>query len=188
MVVTLETPIGQYAPDFELPGVDGEVHHLTQYLVNSKAIGVVVMGNYCPYVHQSVPYLKHLQTQLASNGVTFVGINGNDTTPEQDESVAGMTQFAQAHQLNFPYLRDKTQDVLRTFKAMMTPDVFLLDQDGIVRYAGAIAVGLDHTPLTPDIAGSPNATLEVAISELLANQPITTPCTEVVGTPITWRS
>ena len=26
------SPIGQYAPDFELPGVDDQVHHLARYL------------------------------------------------------------------------------------------------------------------------------------------------------------
>ncbi|MEB3233066.1 MAG: redoxin domain-containing protein [Leptolyngbyaceae bacterium] len=186
--MTVETPIGQYAPDFELPGVDGTVHHLTQYLVDSKAIGVVVMGNYCPYVRQSLPYLKHLQTQLVPQGVTLVGINGNDTTADEDESVAGMKQFAQTHQLNFPYLRDKTQDVLRTFNAMMTPDIFLLDQRGIVCYAGAIALNLGTEPLPPALIGSPNAMLEVAIAQLLSGESITTPYTEVSGTPIKWRT
>ncbi|NEQ95383.1 MAG: thioredoxin family protein [Cyanothece sp. SIO2G6] len=191
MDVTLDTPVGQYAPDFELPGIDGDVHHLAQYLVNYKAIGVVVMGNYCPYVHQALPYLKQLQTQLVPQGVTLVGINGNDTTADEDESVEGMKHFAQAHQLNFPYLRDKTQDVLRTFKAAMTPDVFLLDQNGIVCYAGAMAVGIGDGQWTTDITnilGSAEAMLELAIAQLLSGQPIATPYTKVVGTPIKWRS
>ena len=28
---TIKTPIGSYAPDFEIPGVDGGVHHLFRY-------------------------------------------------------------------------------------------------------------------------------------------------------------
>jgi hypothetical protein len=36
-----------------------------------------------------------------------------------------------------PYLRDETQEVARAYDAKTTPDVFLIDAGGILRYRGA---------------------------------------------------
>ncbi len=36
-----------------------------------------------------------------------------------------------------PYLRDETQEVARAFGAKKTPDVFVLDAGGVLRYRGA---------------------------------------------------
>jgi len=35
------TPIGNYAPDFEVLGVDDEVHHLARYLEKYQVIAVI---------------------------------------------------------------------------------------------------------------------------------------------------
>lgn len=48
------TPIGGHAPDFELPGVDHSVHHLARYLEQYSIVGVVFMGNNCPYVRNYI--------------------------------------------------------------------------------------------------------------------------------------
>jgi hypothetical protein len=36
-----------------------------------------------------------------------------------------------------PYLHDESQEVARAFGAKVTPDVFLLDGEGTIRYRGA---------------------------------------------------
>ena len=36
-----------------------------------------------------------------------------------------------------PYLRDESQEVARAYGARTTPDVFVLDADGVLRYRGA---------------------------------------------------
>ncbi|BAZ65498.1 hypothetical protein NIES4106_02370 [Fischerella sp. NIES-4106] len=35
-VETNNTPVGIYAPDFELPGIDEQVHHLSRYLIETS--------------------------------------------------------------------------------------------------------------------------------------------------------
>ena len=47
---TIDTPIGSYAPDFELPGIDNQVHHLSRYLEKFRSVCVISMCNHCPYV------------------------------------------------------------------------------------------------------------------------------------------
>jgi len=94
--------VGGYAPDFELPGVDGAVHHLRRYLSSHRAIAVVFMCNHCPYVRLYLERLKQIQSAFAEQGVVLIGINANDDAQYPDDSYEKMKQFAAQYQLNFP--------------------------------------------------------------------------------------
>ncbi len=174
--------IGQYAPDFELPGTDGAIHHLSRYLDRHRAIAVVFMCNHCPYVKLYLDRLKQIQAEVQSQGVAPIGINPNDEKQFPEDGYEKMQAFVTEHQLNFLYLRDLNQDVAQAFKALKTPHVFLLDQKGIVRYAGAID---DHAQ-TPNAVKVPY--LKNAIAGLLNNQTIAPVSTDPVGCSIKWRT
>lgn len=176
------TSVGSYAPDFELPGVDGAVHHLSRYLEKHQAIVVVIMCNHCPYVQRYLDRLKQLQTELQPRGITLVGINANDDSQYPDDSYENMKVFAAEHQLNFPYLRDVTQDVARTLGASRTPEAFLIDRAGVLRYVGCI----DDNAQDP--AGVTTPYLKQAIAQLLAGQPIDPASTSAIGCSVKWRS
>jgi peroxiredoxin len=173
--------IGRYAPDFELPGTDGSVHHLAKYLQKFRAIGVVLLGNRCSSVEQSLDRLKQIQTEFFHQGVTLIGINSNDDRQCPEDSFDAMKSFVMEHQLNFPYLRDVTQDVAQGFGAEWTPEVFLIDQAGLIRYGGAI----DDSPKTPNAVTV--RYLRDAITQLLAGSGDSLVSTTAVGCPIKWR-
>jgi peroxiredoxin len=92
-----------------------------------------------------------------------------------------MKQFAEQHQLNFPYLRDANQDVARSFKASATPECFLLDKQGVICYHGAI----DDSPASDQEVKS--AYLQEAIDQLLAAESITVNSTDTTGSAVKWR-
>lgn len=175
------TPIGSYAPDFELPGVDGSVHHLARYLKQYRAIAVVFICNHCPYVRLYLNRLKQIQAAFQSQGFMLIGINANDDTRYPDDSFENMKCFAAENQINFLYLRDVSQDVARSFGAECTPEVFLLDQAGVLRYRGAI----------DDQAQNANAVkihhLKEAIAQLLQGHTITVTSIDAVGCSVKWR-
>lgn len=175
------TLIGKYAPDFELPGVDDTVHHLARYLETLRAVGVVFMSNQCPYVALYLERLKQIQHRFQAQGFTLIGINANDTVQSPNDSFEHMKQFAIAQDLNFPYLRDVTQEVAHGFQATQTPHVFLLDHHSVIQYSGSI----DDQPQDP--AAVQARYLESAITQLLQGEPISPNQTEVVGCPIQWR-
>ncbi|HEY9640910.1 MAG TPA: thioredoxin family protein, partial [Coleofasciculaceae cyanobacterium] len=158
--------IGSYAPDFELPGTDGLVHHLTRYREKFQAVGVIIMCNHCPYVRLYLDRLKQIQAEFQAQGFTLIGINANDDQSYPEDSFDQMTAFAAEHQLNFPYLRDLTQDVARSFEAERTPEAFLIDRLGIVRYRGAI----DDNPQNSSAVTADY--LRIAIAQLLSRQSI----------------
>jgi peroxiredoxin len=176
------TPIGSYAPDFELPGIDGSVHHLARYLERYRAVGVIIMCNHCPYVKMYVERLKQIQAEFQSQKFTLVGINANDDSHYPEDSFEQMKVFAATHQLNFPYLRDITQDVARSFGAERTPEAFLIDQKGVLRYGGLI----DNYAQASD--GVTVQYFRDAIANLLANKAISTSFTHAIGCSVKWRS
>jgi peroxiredoxin len=179
---TAGTTIGSYAPDFELPGTDNAVHHLARYLERSKSVGVVFMCNHCPYVRLYLDRLKKIQATFQAQKFTLIGINANDATQYPDDSFENMKHFAVEQQLNFPYLRDVTQDVARSFGVKTTPEVFLLDQAGIVRYHGRI----DDNPEDASAVRSPN--FQIAIARVLEGASVPVPATEPVGCSVKWRT
>lgn len=179
---TIYTPVGGYAPDFELPGIDERVHHLRRYLEKFRAVGVVFMCNHCPYVSLYLDKLKKIQAEFAGSGFTLIGMNGCDANKYPTESFENMKAFAEHHRLNFPYLWDSTQDVTRSFGAIKTPMTFLIDSHGMVRYKGKI----DSDPQAPSSVKEDY--LRNAIASLFKNQAINPQETEATGTSLIWRN
>jgi peroxiredoxin len=179
---TIDTPIGSYAPDFELPGIDKQVHHLRRYLQNLCAVCVISMCNYCPYVGLYLERLKNIQAEFCEQGFTLIGMNGGDASCDSIESFENMKAFADSNKLNFPYLWDSTQDVTRSFGAPITPMAFLIDRDGVVRYKGQI----DDNP--QDRNRVKEHYLKNAIACLFRGEEIIYPETEPFGTRLIFRN
>jgi len=176
-----DTPIGSYAPDFELPGIDDTVHHLARYLESFRAVGVIFMCNHCPYVRLYLGRLKQIQADFQAQGFTLIGINANDAIQYPEDSFENMKTFAASNQLNFPYIRDVTQDVAHCFGVQKTPEVFLLDTNGLVRYRGQI----DDNANDPEAVGVPY--LRNALTQLLQGEPMSIAFTEAIGCSVKWR-
>ena len=179
---TMDTRIGKYAPDFELPGIDNQVHHLRRYLEKWSAVGVISMCNRCSYVGLYIEKLKQLQAELGKDGFTLIGVNGNIAQNDPNESFDSMKAFAREYQLNFPYLWDSTQDVTRSFGATKTPMAFLIDKDGIVRYSCQIDSDAQQVP-PPQ-----KAYLKNAVASLLKGEEIPITETEALGSSLVWRN
>ncbi len=130
--------IGSPAPSFEgLPGVDGKSYSLGDFA--DKELLVVVFGcNHCPYVQATVGRLVELQEEFGGRGVQFVMINSNDAENYPEDSFEKMKEWAQRWGLNFPYLRDESQEVARAYKAVRTPEVFVFDRKRELRFHGPI--------------------------------------------------
>lgn len=181
-VMRINNSIGSYAPDFELPGIDKQVYHLGRYLDEFRAIGVVFISNNCPLVKSYLDRLKQIQTEFKSQQFTLIGINSNVSENTIEDSFEAMIEFAETEKLNFPYLRDPTQDVARSFGAQVTPEVFLLDEKAVIRYAGRI----DDCASSATQVKKPY--LHNAIMALLNHEKIEPNYVPPVGSSIEWRT
>ena len=172
--------IGQRAPDFCLPGVDGKDHALAQYKTK-KVVVVAFTCNHCPYAQAYEDRLIALQRDYAGKGVQFIAINSNDEAGYPEDSFDNMVRRAQKKAYNFPYLRDENQRSARGYGAEYTPEVFVLNSKLELRYVGRIDDNWQH----PEKARSHN--LRDAIEAVLTHKKVENPVTHAIGCTIKWK-
>jgi len=172
--------IGQRAPNFTLPGVDGKDHSLNFYK-DRKIVIVVFTCNHCPYVQAYEDRLISIQRDYAGKSVQVVAINANDSTGYPEDSFENMIKRSQKRNFNFPYLRDKTQRVARAYGAEYTPEAFVLNSRFELRYVGRI----DDNWQNPDKVKIHD--LRDAISAVLAHKKVENPVTHAIGCTIKWK-
>lgn len=127
--------VGEKAPAWEaLAGTDGKEHSLKD-LEKSKAVAVVFTCNTCPVAVAYEDRMIKLADEYKDKGVTLVAINVNK---DDRNSMEAMKERAEKKGFTFAYLFDPTQKIARDFGALVTPHVFLLDQDRNIAYMGAI--------------------------------------------------
>jgi len=177
MGFTLE--LGERGPDFTLKGVDGKMHSLSDY-VDKKAVVVIISCNHCPTVIANEDRMIQIQKDYADKGVQLVAINGNETNNHPTDDFEQMVKRAKEKGFNFPYLRDDTQEVVRAYGAVRTPEIFLLGPDRSLVYHGRI----DDSPDNP--AGVKRQDLREALNEVLAGKPVSIPNTVPVGCTVKW--
>jgi len=125
---------GDQAPDFELPGTDGETHALADFADN-EALLVVFTCNHCPYAKGKFDELNALASEY--DDVAVVGINPNDEEGYPEDSLGKMEEYTEDGTIQYDaYLRDGSQEVAAAYGAVCTPDPFLFERaDGSFRLA-----------------------------------------------------
>ena len=129
--------IGDQAPGFQLPGVDGRTHGFEDFA--KKPVLVIVFScNHCPYVQAYEDRMISIQRDYQPRGVQFVAINSNDDVNYPEDGFNAMVERATTKAFNFPYLRDATQEVAKAYGATHTPQLYVFDHDRTLRYTGKI--------------------------------------------------
>src|SRR6204780_5224731 len=139
--------LGSPAPDFALPGVDGQIHKLSDY-ASSPILVVVFTCNHCPIAQMYEKRIQQLATDYKDKGVAVVAIQGNDPqairideldSSDVSDTLPEMKIRVQYKHLTYPYLYDgETQQVARAYGPQATPHVFIFDQQRHLRYEGRI--------------------------------------------------
>lgn len=167
--------IGAKAPRFSLPGVDGSVHALSDY--ENTPVAVIFSCCHCPYVIAWEGRINELAADYAGRAAVLV-INANDHIGDR---LSDMQERVDDQKLVYPFLRDETQDVARSFGASRTPEVFMLDRSHTLIYHGAP----DSSYQDP---GGAVPHLRQAMDAALEGRPPPITDTPAVGCTIKWRA
>jgi peroxiredoxin len=168
------------APAFDLPDTEGNTHSLNGE--RAPATVLVFTCNHCPYALAWHDRIAQVADDYADRGVRVLAINPNDAQRYPADSYEAMQERVREDGgWPMPYLHDATQEVARAYDAQTTPDVFVVDSAGAVRYRGA--PDSDH--------GDPSqnaAWLRGALDAVLAGSDPDPAETKPVGCSIKWRA
>jgi len=172
--------IGKPAPDFT--GADilsGQNFKLSDH--KGKIVVLEWTNHECPFVkkHYDSGNMQSLQKSASEKGVVWVSIvssaegrQGNVSVEESKKIVTDSVAKIAAKIL------DADGTIGKLYDAKTTPDMFVIDINGNLSYAGAID---DNPSPRPDtITGAKNY-VTAAIDDLLAGKPVQTPQTQPYG-------
>jgi len=115
--------VGMYAPDFTLPGIDGQ--NVTFSDFRGKAVILNFWLSYCgPCVHE-MPYIQRVFDSRSDEGLVVLAINVR-------ESADAVRSFVDSHGLTFPVLLDSEGAVDEVYQPPVFPTTFFVDADGII--------------------------------------------------------
>lgn len=170
---------GRPAPAFSATDSHGRTRSLAEF--RGQWVVLEWWNRDCPYVvkHYRSGNMQRLQRDYTGRGVVWLTIVSSApgkqgyVTPEQaNQTVAEQTAVPTA------VLLDPTGVVGRLYGARNTPQMYVINPQGVVLYGGAI----DNRPSArlSDIEGAHNY-LSAALDEAMAGRPVTTPRTEPYG-------
>ena len=132
-IISLKT--GDNAPEFNLKGIDDNMHSLNDY--TKKGLLIIFMCNHCPFVKAKVEAIKEIHNRFKDD-ISIVGINSNDSVKYPDDNFESMKNVAEEKGLEIDYLVDETQDIAKKYGAVCTPDPFLFDSEKKLVFHGRI--------------------------------------------------
>jgi len=174
--------LGDKAPAFRLPGVDGRERSLDE-IRGAKATIVVFSCNHCPYVVLNEDRLIAVARDYAAKGVGMAAINSNDAIGYPEDSFDEMKKRAASKGFPFAYLRDESQAVARAYGAERTPHLFVFDRDLTLAYTGAVDDDSSYKTRKP----VEKPYLRDALDDLIAGRAVRTPETHAIGCTIKWK-
>jgi peroxiredoxin len=119
------TQVGNPAPDFQLPRIDGATVSLAD--MRGKPAVIVFWASWCSSCKEEAPRINALAAEYEGKGVRVLGINVKD-------SLAGAEVGVKEFGIKYPVARDPDASVARAYKVRGTPTVIFLDRKGVVRY------------------------------------------------------
>ena len=137
---TIAEPVnGNPAPEFEGRTMTGDIVTLEQY--RGKPVVLEWTNHECPYVkkHYRSGNMQRTQRELTEEGVTWISIISSAPGKQ------GYVDADQAQQLTTSrgayadvVILDPEGEIGRLYGAKTTPHMFLIDEDGVLLYQGAI--------------------------------------------------
>jgi len=162
--------IGQPAPDFTLKDLAGKTHALKDYRGQIVVVGFIATE--CPISNAYNERMRAIADEYKDRHIVFLGINSNDP-----EKLSQVREHAKKSHLTFPIFKDEGNKVADAYGAVRTPEMFVIDAEGTLRYHGRI----DNNPELPRVKRSD---LREALNELLAGKPVSIPQANAFGCAI----
>jgi len=180
IITALAAPqVGQPAPEFTLTDSNGKSHKLSDF--KGKFVVLEWLNHGCPFVvkHYGSGNMQKLQKEYTGKDVVWLSIvssapgkqghmSAEETNKAKEEKGSAATAV----------LLDEDGTVGKLYNAKVTPELYIVDREGTLIYAGAI----DSVKSTDaaDIEGATNY-VKKALDEALEGKPVSEATTTAYG-------
>jgi peroxiredoxin len=165
-----ELRVGGKASGFTLTDLRGQ--QVTISPGQGEVSVVIFVSTICPVSNNYNTRMVDLYRDYSAKGVKFVFINAN-----QNEKPAEVEEHARRAGFAFPVYRDVDNVVADRFGAQYTPETFVIDRSGAIRYHGRIDDSQNPARVQQN-------SLRLAIDAVLAGSEVAAPETKAFGCTI----
>jgi peroxiredoxin len=176
---------GQPAPDFTLTDSNGKSHKLSDF--KGKFVVLEWLNHGCPFVikHYGSGNMQKLQKEYTGKDVVWLSIassapgkQGNMSPEETNKTKEEKGSAATA------VLLDEDGTVGKLYDAKVTPELYVINPEGVLIYMGAID---DKKSVdAADVAGAKNY-VKQALDEAMAGKAVSEPVTTAYGCGIKYN-
>ncbi|MEX1118899.1 MAG: thioredoxin family protein [Terrimicrobiaceae bacterium] len=185
-VAVASPEIGKPAPAFTLKDTSGKEHSLADF--KGKLVVLEWVNHGCPFVkkHYEPGNMQKIQAEAVADGAVWLSICSS--APGKQGHMSAEDAAAKSKDVESKataYLLDEDGTVGKAYDARTTPEIFIINPEGLLVYKGAI----DDKPSasSADIEGAVNH-VTVALKEIADGKPVTVSATKPYGCSVKYAA
>ncbi len=133
---------------------------------------VAFIATRCPVSNAYNDRMENLYKEFSAKGVKFIFVNTN-----RNEDAAEVKEHAKSSGFTFPVYKDRGSAAADRFGAQVTPETYVIDRSGILRYHGSIDDSQNPARIR-------SQALRAALDAVLAGKEVRTAETKAFGCTI----
>lgn len=125
--------VGGPAEPFQLPGMDGQTHSLSEY--RGKVVFLNFWASFCKPCRREMPSMERLVRQYRKRGLEMVAVS---LDAEQADMRGFMREFLPGDRTAMDVLWDASGKVSQAYGTEKIPETYIIDRDGriVARFVG----------------------------------------------------
>lgn len=172
--------VGQPAPAFTLTDLDGKTRSLSDF--KGKTVVLEWVNQECPFVvkhYEKSGNIPATQKAAVADGVVWLLINSAAPGKQGDYDAEKAKAWMEKNKVAATaYLRDQDGKVGRAYDAKTTPQIYVINAEGVLVYNGAI--DSKRSTDAKDIEGAENYA-KSALAAVKEGRPVATSVTQPYG-------
>ena len=126
--------VGEPAPPFELPDLQGQTHTLSDY--RGQVIFLNVWASFCAPCREEMPSMERLVRDYRERGLVMLAVS---VDPEAQQARQFMEQFLPGQRSAMTVLHDPTSATAHEYGTELLPETYIIDRQGriVARFVNA---------------------------------------------------
>jgi peroxiredoxin len=162
--------VGSQVGDFTVTDLTGGSVHYSA--LQGDTTVVIFVATRCPVSNSYNDRMNAIYDDYSRRGVKFIFINANSTEPPEE-----VARHAREHGFHFTVYKDEGAIVADMFGAQVTPEAFVMDSSGTIRYHGYVDDSMNAARVHTQ-------GLRLALDAVMAGQPVQNAQTKAFGCSI----